>query len=199
MKSKKLSDKIIKTFKRNGFELTDPDVLLDSEYIIQRSGENFRRSMLTFENEDGKMMCLRPDLTVASCIKFLEKYYYKNKNDVRICLHTSQTSKHHDMIILQQKKNFYLPHKHLRKGETYHIIKGSMICVLFSNSGKVKKVCKLKKNDIFRTPINIFHTMSPISNYVIYHESKTGPFLKKKDSIFPYWIKSSGNKETYIK
>ena len=133
------------------------------------------------------------------CIKFLEKYYYKNKNDVRICLHTSQTSKHHDMIILQQKKNFYLPHKHLRKGETYHIIKGSMICVLFSNSGKVKKVCKLKKNDIFRTPINIFHTMSPISNYVIYHESKTGPFLKKKDSIFPYWIKSSGNKETYIK
>ena len=29
--------------------------------------------MLAFENEDGKVMCLRPDLTVASCIKFLEK------------------------------------------------------------------------------------------------------------------------------
>jgi ATP phosphoribosyltransferase regulatory subunit len=73
MKSKKLSEKIIKTFKSNGFVLSEPDVLLDSEYIIQRSGENFRRSMLTFENEDGKVMCLRPDLTVASCIKFLEK------------------------------------------------------------------------------------------------------------------------------
>tara|TARA_B110000211_G_scaffold109775_1_gene127466 strand:- start:375 stop:1412 length:1038 start_codon:yes stop_codon:yes gene_type:complete len=73
MKSKKLSDKIIKTFRSNGFVLSEPDVLLDSEYIIQRSGENFRRSMLTFENEDGKTMCLRPDLTVASCIKFLEK------------------------------------------------------------------------------------------------------------------------------
>ena len=73
MKSKKLSEKIIKTFKRNGFVLSEPDVLLDSEYIIQRSGENFRRSMLTFENENGKVMCLRPDLTVASCIKFLEK------------------------------------------------------------------------------------------------------------------------------
>ena len=73
MKSKKLSEKIIKTFKSNGFVLSEPDVLLDSEYIIQRSGENFRRSMLTFENEDGKTMCLRPDLTVASCIKFLEK------------------------------------------------------------------------------------------------------------------------------
>jgi len=73
MKSKKLSEKIIKTFKSNGFILSEPDVLLDSEYIIQRSGENFRRSMLTLENEDGKVMCLRPDLTVASCIKFLEK------------------------------------------------------------------------------------------------------------------------------
>tara|TARA_B100000780_G_scaffold209635_1_gene149667 strand:- start:76 stop:981 length:906 start_codon:yes stop_codon:yes gene_type:complete len=29
--------------------------------------------MLSFENEDGKVMCLRPDLTVASCIKYLEK------------------------------------------------------------------------------------------------------------------------------
>jgi ATP phosphoribosyltransferase regulatory subunit len=73
MKSKKLSEKIIKIFKNNGFVLSESDVLLDSEYIIQRSGENFRRSILTFENEDGKIMCLRPDLTVASCIKFLEK------------------------------------------------------------------------------------------------------------------------------
>jgi ATP phosphoribosyltransferase regulatory subunit len=73
MKSKKLSEQIIKTFKSNGFVLSEPDVLLDSEHIIQRSGENFRRSMLTFENEDGKIMCLRPDLTVASCIKYLEK------------------------------------------------------------------------------------------------------------------------------
>ena len=79
MKSKKLSEKIIKTFKSNGFVLSEPDVLLDSEYIIQRSGENFRRSMLTFENEDGKIMCLRPDLTVASCIKFLEK---KSKSQI---------------------------------------------------------------------------------------------------------------------
>ena len=73
MKSKKLFEQIVKTFKSNGFVLSEPDVLLDSEYIIQRSGENFRRSMLAFENEDGKIMCLRPDLTVASCIKFLEK------------------------------------------------------------------------------------------------------------------------------
>ena len=73
MKLKKSSEVIIKTFKSNGFILSEPDVLLDSEYVIERSGEKFRSSMLTFESEDGKTMCLRPDLTVASCIKFLQK------------------------------------------------------------------------------------------------------------------------------
>ena len=73
MKSKRLSEIIIKTFKNNGFVLSEPDVLLDSDYIIERSGEKFRSSMLTFNSEDGKTMCLRPDLTVASCISFLQK------------------------------------------------------------------------------------------------------------------------------
>ena len=73
MKSKKLSQKIIKTFESNGFVLSEPDVLLDSDYIIERSGEKFRSSMVTFNSEDGKTMCLRPDLTVASCISFLQK------------------------------------------------------------------------------------------------------------------------------
>ena len=76
MKSKKLSEAIIKTFKSNGFVLSEPDVLLDTDYIIERSGEKFRSLMLSFEREDGKMMCLRPDLTVASCIKFLQKKSY---------------------------------------------------------------------------------------------------------------------------
>ena len=73
MKSKRLFEDIIKTFENNGFVLSEPDVLLDSEYIIERSGEKFRSAMLTFENEEGKTMCLRPDLTVASCINFLQK------------------------------------------------------------------------------------------------------------------------------
>ena len=72
MKSKNYPENIIKVFKNSGFVLSEPDVLLDSDYIIQRSGENFRKLMLTFEDDTGKSMCLRPDLTVASCIKYLK-------------------------------------------------------------------------------------------------------------------------------
>ena len=86
MKSKNYSESIIKVFKKDGFVLSEPDVLLDSDYIIERSGENFRKIMLTFEDDTGKSMCLRPDLTVASCIKYLKdnskansKIYYSGQ------------------------------------------------------------------------------------------------------------------------
>ena len=81
MKSKNYSENIIKVFKKDGFILSKPDVLLDSDYIIQRSGENFRKLMLTFEDDTGKSMCLRPDLTVASCIKYLKE---KSKTNSKI-------------------------------------------------------------------------------------------------------------------
>ncbi len=86
MKSKNYFENIIKVFKKDGFVLSEPDVLLDSNYIIERSGENFRKIMLTFEDDTGKSMCLRPDLTVASCIKYLKdnskansKIYYSGQ------------------------------------------------------------------------------------------------------------------------
>ena len=129
-------------------------------------------------------------------INFILNHYKKTNKDIRICLHKGRADKHHDMIILQQKKNFYKPHKHNRKGETYHMIKGKMMTILFSNNGKVENSQLIKKGDIYRTPINKFHTMIPISKYVIYHESKTGPFLKKGDSVFPKWIKKFESNKT---
>jgi ATP phosphoribosyltransferase regulatory subunit len=78
MKPKSYSENIIKVFKKDGFVLSEPDVLLDSDYIIQRSGENFRKLMLTFEDDSGKSICLRPDLTIASCIKYLKDNSKKN-------------------------------------------------------------------------------------------------------------------------
>ena len=77
---KKLSEKIIKIFKKIVLFCQNQMFYLDSEYIIERSGEKFRRSMLTFKEKDGKTMCLRPDLTVASCINYLKekKIFFKN-------------------------------------------------------------------------------------------------------------------------
>ena len=69
-----------------------------------------------------------------------------------------------------------------------------MASILFKDNGKIKKIYKLVKDDIFRTPLNTYHTMVPLTKFVIYHESKIGPFLKKNDSIFPKWNNKFKNK-----
>ena len=40
--------------------------------------------------------------------------------------------------------------------------------------------------------------MLPVSKFVIYHESKTGPFLKKNDSILYEWCKKLTNNKSKI-
>ena len=40
--------------------------------------------------------------------------------------------------------------------------------------------------------------MLPITKYVIYHESKTGPFLKKNDSVFDLWCNKLTNDKSQI-
>ena len=145
--------------------------------------DNKAKSKSFFLKKDGEIFD-------KGLLGFLIKFNLKYKKDVRICMHKNKKENHHDMIILQQKGNFYPPHKHLKKGETYHIIKGSMVCVLFNKFGKITKYSHIKKNNIFRTPKNVYHTIIPYSKKVIYHESKIGPFLKKNDSIFPKWSRS---------
>jgi ATP phosphoribosyltransferase regulatory subunit len=39
---------------------------------VQRSGENFRKFIFSFTDQAGKEICLRPDLTIVSCLRYLE-------------------------------------------------------------------------------------------------------------------------------
>jgi len=72
MKSKKLSEKILKTIKSRGYKYIELDAVIGADQIIQRSGENFRQQMISFEDQNGNEMCLRPDLTIVSCLRYLK-------------------------------------------------------------------------------------------------------------------------------
>ena len=126
-------------------------------------------------------------------LNFLKDYSKNNKGcDVRICIHESPDSIHHDMVLYQKKKNFYMPHKHNHCGDTYHVIEGKLACFLFDNKGKITYSCIIKKNEIFKTPARVYHVTSPVTD-VIYHESKSGKFNPKKNSIFPTWMPKNPN------
>ena len=73
MKSKKLSEKILRSIKSKGFNNIILDPVLETKYILQRSGENFKKFLFSFYDLNGKELCLRPDLTISSVIRFIQK------------------------------------------------------------------------------------------------------------------------------
>ena len=149
MKLKKSSEVIIKTFKSNGFVLSEPDVLLDSEYIIERSGEKFRSSMLTFESENGKTMCLRPDLTVASCINFLQK---KTSSKIYYSGQAYRRSKNEDSNFINNQLGIEILGSKNKIQDDFKIIS-----TIISSTKKIKsKKIQIKVGDIslFKSLIN---------------------------------------------
>ena len=73
MKSKNLSEKILRSVKSKGFKYIELPSVIEANHIVQRSGENFRKFMFSFIDINGKELCLRPDLTIASCLRYLEE------------------------------------------------------------------------------------------------------------------------------
>ena len=72
MKSKNLSEKILRSVKSKGFKYIDLPSVIEANHIVQRSGENFRKFIFSFTDQNGSELCLRPDLTIVSCLRYLE-------------------------------------------------------------------------------------------------------------------------------
>ena len=86
MKSKKFSENLLKLFKKKGFKVKNFDNIIESKIIIERSGEIFKKSLLSFEDDGGKNFSLRPDLTISACLDYIKnvksgvyKYTYFDK------------------------------------------------------------------------------------------------------------------------
>ena len=72
MKSKNLSNKILRSVQSKGFKYIELPSVIETNHIVQRSGESFRKFIFSFTDQTGNELCLRPDLTIASCLRYLE-------------------------------------------------------------------------------------------------------------------------------
>ncbi len=50
MKSKNLSEKILRTVKSKGFNYIELDSVIETNHIVERSGETFRRFIFSFKD-----------------------------------------------------------------------------------------------------------------------------------------------------
>ncbi len=73
MKSKNLSENILRLVKAKGFKFIELDSVIETNHIVERSGESFRRFIFSFNDQNGNELCLRPDLTIASCLRYLNE------------------------------------------------------------------------------------------------------------------------------
>jgi len=72
MKSKNLSENILRSVKSKGFKYIELPSVIEASHIVQRSGESFRKFIFLFTDQTGNELCLRPDLTIVSCLRYLE-------------------------------------------------------------------------------------------------------------------------------
>jgi len=121
--------------------------------------------------------------------QLVEESARNGNRNAQICLHTSLTANFHEMIVLGYQGHYCRPHKHTRKCESCHIIKGEVAMFVFNDDGSVAHcwVVGGDANLICRVGINQWHAIIPITKYAIYHESKPGPFLGEADSLHPDW------------
>ena len=101
------------------------------------------------------------------------------KKEARLCTHLSPENQLHEMIIVHSKGNYVPPHKHFNKVESFHLIDGQLAIVIFNEKGEIKQVIQLsdKKDIYYRLQKSMYHTVVPLSEYVVYHEVTDGPFL----------------------
>ena len=70
-------------FMDRGFNYVELPLVHDADIFYETSGETIRKEMFSFSDKSGKEKCLRPDLTVPTCLSFIEN---QSKNDnAKLC------------------------------------------------------------------------------------------------------------------
>ena len=67
-----ISKIILSILQKKGFNFTDLDIVIDTDLLTQRSGEAFKKYALNFKDKSGKEISLRPDLTIATAIQYIQ-------------------------------------------------------------------------------------------------------------------------------
>jgi cupin fold WbuC family metalloprotein len=119
-------------------------------------------------NEEGRSLgifCKKKPVRVDGGLiqKLKETSARLDGKNLRLCLHESPEAAFHEMIILERRSNYYRPHKHLVKGESYHIIEGSLGVAIFNDVGAVIDACVLEPGGsfIYRVGANMYHAVMP--------------------------------------
>ena len=117
-------------------------------------------------------------------IKKLIKLSEFSKSNSRYCLHKKTNDKHQEMIIVQKKGKYFPPKKNSLSDQSFLLLKGKLLIIIFSSKGKIKKKIILTKDNFYlRVKKNTYHCDIPLTNYSIHLETKNCLFTNKTNKL----------------
>ena len=128
-----------------------------------------------------------PDAKVGhQDIEFLKRKAAENERKrVRVCVHKTMDDPVHEMILVLAKDAYAMPHKHLKKIESYHIIEGVADAIIFDEEGHITDMTRVgdyasRLMLYYRIAQPCYHTFLIRSDFLVFHETTNGPFEKSE-------------------
>jgi cupin fold WbuC family metalloprotein len=117
----------------------------------------------------------------------------------RLCTHPDPSSGLHEMLIVHHREAYVRPHKHYGKPESFHLIEGTALVVIFENDGQIRDVLEMApyghgKLCYYRMPDEVFHSILITSEWLVFHETTAGPF-DPSGTAFPDWAPDGSDPE----
>ena len=139
-------------------------------------------------------------------IDYLKDKALKSKRGrYRLCLHKNTDHKTQEMFICLKKLSYFQPHKHpFDYSESYFIIEGILDVYLMNEDGLIFERIRLenqqnKNSFYYRLSSSIYHFVVPRTEWTIYHEVSSGPFIKSKNVIYGNFAPSENSNINEIK
>ena len=125
MKLKNLSEKILRSVKTMGFKYIELPSVIEANHIVKRSGENFRKFIFSFSDQNGNELCLRPDLTIVSCLRYIENKF-KGKEKIFYSGQAYRKSQNKKDSIIRNQIGFEIIGSQNEKNDDKEIINTSL-------------------------------------------------------------------------
>lgn len=130
-------------------------------------------------------------LCVQDCKQLVNVAGKSQRNRARYCIHDSKESDIHEMFEVLTREVYMRPHKQKDKHTSYHLVAGALTAYLFDDNGQVIDRIILSeyysgKDFYCHVPKNVYRMLVPDTDFVLYHETRKGPF-DKADTVFAPW------------
>ena len=128
--------------------------------------------------------------------EMVEKIKYEalqsSRHMARLLMHLSHEDPVQEMLIGMGRDCAVTPNRAIGQSESLQLVEGELLLVVFDQNGKVIQKVEMGsigsgKPFLYRLSSTPWHTMIPLTEMVVVHETLQGPFKNSSDPL-PDWI-----------